>query len=100
MHVQVPDCLPRRLSQVEADVVAIGVVAPVEVGFELVEEFEQGQLFVPAGVEPGGDVASGDEERVAVGYGKLVADGEGEGVGRDPAGFGNFQERRGEHGQV
>jgi len=75
VEVEVEDGLASGPSDVQADVVAVGVVA---VGHEVagpVEGGEDGRALLVARVEPGGDVAPGDDEEMAGGHGEGVPEG-------------------------
>ncbi len=63
--MQVHHRLAGGLSDVDADVVAVGVEPLVEEVFCLPDEGEEGGLLCVGRVEEGGDVAEGDEEEVA-----------------------------------
>lgn len=65
VHVEVHHGLPRRHPRVEADVVAVGMQRRVELPADLVDERHQGVLLGQGRVEPGGDVPSREDERVA-----------------------------------
>ena len=94
VDVEVGDRLTAGGGDVDANVPAVGVVRGIEVAADVVDEAEDGELLVWGGVEPGGDGAFGDDERVAGGDGVAIADGEGEGVGGDPGRRGEEEERR------
>jgi len=97
VHVQVHDGLPRGLTGVEADVVAVGAVAGVELRLDLVDEGEQRGALGVGGVEPVGDEAARDDEGVPGADGVAVAHGERERVGGDVLGRGDGEEGAG-HG--
>ena len=63
--MQVHHRLAGDLSDVDADVVAVGVEPLVEEVFCLPDEGEEGDLLCVGRVEEAGDVAEGDEEEVA-----------------------------------
>ena len=76
VDVEVGDGLARGLADVDADVEAVGAVAGED---GLSGEGEGGGelgLLLGGGVEPGGDVAAGDEKGVAVAHGEGVPEGE------------------------
>ena len=62
VDVQVHHRLAGGFSDVDADVVAVGMEASVEEVFCLADEREEGGLLCVRRVEEGGDVTEGDEE--------------------------------------
>jgi len=65
VHVEVEHGLAGGCAGVDADVVAVGVVARFDVGAGDVGRVHQLAAFLGAGVEPGADVAHGNEQGVA-----------------------------------
>jgi hypothetical protein len=65
VDVEVEDGLARGFADVHADVEAVGVVAVVEEVPRPVDSGDDGCLLLLAGVEPGRDVPSGDDEEMA-----------------------------------
>ena len=68
---------------VDADVVGIGGEVFVKVLFYVVHGLGEGGFLLRVGVKVAGNVALGDDEGVAGGYGEVVADGEAVLVGID-----------------
>ena len=65
MDVEVHHRLAGGFSDVDADVVAVGVAALVEEVFCLPDEGEEGGEFCVGRIEEAGDVPEGDDEEVA-----------------------------------
>jgi len=63
--MQMANCLPGRLAQVEADVVAIRRQLGVEFILDLFEEVKDCALLFRAGIEPGRHMSRRDDESVA-----------------------------------
>ncbi len=73
---------------VEAHVVAVGVEGVIEGGLHFGEQGEERVVFGEGGVEPRGEWALGDDQRVAGGDRLGIGGGEGEGVFVGPGGPG------------
>ena len=57
--------LPRSGPDIDTDVVAIGLIRFLDVGFCDLERFGEGSLFIVRSFEPGSDVSSGNKEQMA-----------------------------------
>ena len=100
VHVEVLDGLARNLSRVQADVVAVRVVAVVEQALHLVDKVDEGDALLPRCVEPRHNKAACDHQRVTWADRIGVEDCEGEGVAREPLDFRQIEEdRTGRHQQ-
>jgi len=99
VDVEVRDGLPAGRVHVEADVVAVrSPRAPLELGADLVDEVEDGELLLAGGVEPGGNLAPGDDQRVAMADRVAVTNGERKLVGCHPLRGGDLKEGEGTGG--
>jgi hypothetical protein len=88
VEVEVQRGVARGGAGVEAYVVAVGVEDVIEGGLHFGEQGEERVLFGFRGVEPGGDQALADDQRVAGGDRLGIGGGEGEGVFVGPGGPG------------
>ena len=95
MDVQVHHRLASGGPGIHADVVAVGRVLGVQCELELGDGSPDLLLLPRGGVEPGGDMASGDDEGVAGGHGVAVADGDDEVAAPDDAIVGQCAEGAG-----
>jgi hypothetical protein len=75
MDVQVADGLASGGTDVDPDVVAVGLVAMFDVGFGDFQGCREGLLLLCGGVEPSGGVSLGDQEQMAGADWKAVPEG-------------------------
>jgi len=65
VDVQVHHRLAGCLADIHADIVAVGVELPVEVGLRLPDQGEEGLLLLFGGVEEVGEMPERDDQQVA-----------------------------------
>jgi hypothetical protein len=80
VDVQVVNRLACGGARVEADVVTVRVVFPIEDLFHRVDEFEKTEPLLRSGVPPRGDETTRYHERVTGAHRKLVGYREGDSV--------------------
>ena len=91
VYVKVEHGLSRCLASVEADVVAVRMVRLIELGLDLLDEFEHRQLLGRRSRPPVRYQPAGDDERVARADREPVSERERQFVLGDPQRLGNVE---------